>query len=199
MREKIVLKTVGFSPLIVALGAFLFLMAAPSTSMELWQSRAYASNVITLCLVTHIIVMVWFFLKRKWKEATVALLCLPMLFLVAFIGAMLVGPDIGSIKDEVAAAVARPVEELKCLGGNLSRESIVLFECRQKLDVSGGNVCQVGEDESIYERISEIAIGFNVPLQRRYDAWRIRLDCDTILIVDDGVCQVVIFMGRVCL
>lgn len=63
----------------------------------------------------------------------------------------------------------------------------------------GGNVCQVGEGESIYERINEIAIGFNVPLQRRYDAWRIRLDCDTILIVDDGVRHLVIFMGQVCL
>lgn len=195
MKKQGFFGIIVFLPVVVATCAFLFLVVSSSCVMALWQVRKYASNVIAICMLLHFVIMLGFFLRCNWKGGLVALICLPVLLWAAFLGAMIAGPDIDSIKRDVAKAVSRPIDELECLGGNLSRESIVIWKCKRKLDVTFCNVRSIEKGEPPYVMAQRCVEEFGFHLHRPYKAWKIELNFDTILIVDDGASQLVIFVG----
>ena len=195
MKKQTMFKTVVFLPVVVATCAFLFLLFSPSSMMVLWRPRKFASNIVALCVLLHLVVLLWLLLKRKFKAGVIAATCLPLLLFAAFLGSMLAGPDVASIKSKVSSAVSMPVEELKCLGGMLSRESIVLFACDHEINMSACNACLIGNDEPSYVIARDMALRSGCQLQRPFNVWRINLEFDTILIVDDEIKQFVVFVG----
>ena len=184
------------APLLIGflLAAFVFL--ADPSAMSLWRVRSLAATGVTACLLGHCIAMIVLFAKRRWKSGLSALVILPLFFIIAFLVALMTGPNIEAVTEKVSAATAVPQSEIKCLGGWLRREAILVFEIPkdttlqfEKADATPGN--------EILPYLKECADRLNLQMPAQGKVLRYRLEFDTVYVVYDRDRRLVFFFGMI--
>ena len=184
------------APLLVGflLSAFAFL--ADPSAMSLWPIRSLAAIGVTACLLGHCIAMIVLFVRRRWKSGLIALVILPLFFIIAFLVALMIGPNIEAVTEKISAVTAVPQSEIKCLGGWLSRESIIVFELPKGAPLQIEAADEM-ERNDILPRLKEYADRLNLQIPVQGNVLRYRLEFDTVYVVYDRDHRLVFFFGMI--
>ncbi len=79
------------------------------------------------CLLVQIVIVLGFLAIRKWLMSIVTVGLILLLFFVTVLSALMVGPTIETVQKKVVSTIGVTPSELVCVGGNLRRESTILF------------------------------------------------------------------------
>ena len=170
------------APLLIGflLAAFVFL--ADSSSMSLWRVRSLAANSVVVCLLWHCVAVIVLFARRRWKSELIALVILPLFVIIAFLVALMIGPNIEAVTEKVSAVTAVPQSEIKCLGGWLRRESVIVFELPKGASLQIETADEM-ERNDILLRLKEYADRLNLQMPAQGKVLRYRLEFDTVYVV----------------
>ena len=184
------------APLLIGflLAAFAFL--ADPSAMSLWRVRSLAANGVTACLLGHCIAMIVLFVKRRWKSGLIALAILPLFFIIVFFVALTIGPNIEAVIEKVSAVTAVPQSEIKCRGGWLRREAVVVFELPKGASLQIETADEM-ERSDVLPRLKEYADRLNLQIPVQGKVLRYRLEFDTVYVVYDRDHRLVFFFGMI--
>ena len=140
--------------------------------------------------------MIVLFAKRRWKSGLIALVILPLFFIIAFLVALMTGPNIEAVTEKVSAVTAVPQSEIKCLGGRLSREKVIAFELPKGASLQIETADEM-ERSDILPRLKEYADRLNLQMPAQGKVLRYRLESDTVYVVYDRDYRLVFFFGMI--
>ncbi len=183
-------------PLLVGLLSFAVVYLMDSSIMSLWWLRVHLANCIAMCLLGHCIATICLFLRRHWRNGFISLAMLPFFFFIAFFVALTLGPDIDTVTEKVSAVTAVPQSEIKCLGGNLCRESNLVFKLSKNTQLSKDGA-DIVDANVILPYLKRTADRLNVPMSKHCTILRFRLEFDTIFVVEDASARLAFFYGMV--
>ena len=184
------------TPLLIGVLSSAFVLLADPSAMSLWCLRSFAANSVAVCLLGHFIAMAWLFVRRRWKSGFIALVISPLFFMIAFLVTLKVGPDIESVTAKVSAVTAVPQSEIKCLGGWLQREPILVFELPNEIPLKIDNA-DVIEQNNILLRLTEYAGRLNVRMPSQAKVLRYRSESDTVFVAYDADHRLAFFFGMI--
>ena len=184
------------APLLIGFLSAAFVFLADSSAMSLWRLRALAANSVAVCLLGHCVVVIWLFVRRRWKSGLIALAILPLFFIIAFLVALMIGPNIEAVTEKVSAVTSVPQSEIKCLGGWLRREAVLVFELPKDALLQTETADEM-ERNDILSRLKEYADRLNLQIPAQGKVLRYRLEFDTVYVVYDGDHRLVFFFGMV--
>ena len=169
----------------------------PSSNMRFWEARSLLFYTLVWCLLANLGIIFGFLVMRKWIMSVVTLVSFLLLFTVTLMSGLAIGPSIEAVHATVASAIGLTPSELICVGGNLRRESIILFQRKGTVPFAS-----VGEPVSATDQEAEIVLGVlermnlkannDMPIRVR----KIPLEFDTIYCVICGKEQWVVFFGN---
>ena len=183
-------------PLLVGLLSSAVVYLMDSSIMSLWWLRVHLANCIAMCLLGHCIATICLFLRRHWRNGFISLAMLPFFLFIAFLVALTLGPDIDTVTEKVSAVTAVPQSEIKCLGGNLCRESNLVFKLSKNTQLSKDGA-DIVDANVILPYLKRTADRLNVPMSKHCTILRFRLEFDTIFVVEDASARLAFFYGMV--
>lgn len=140
--------------IICTIMAIIGLESMSPSDMRFWDVRLLIFKSLGWCCLIHLGLAVLFLLMRRWISAISAIL-LSLLFLgVTLIEGLTIGPDLKMVRQEISALTGVTTSELECVGGRLSRESVVVFKVAGIAPFS-----DVGEEISNETTIRSVLIG----------------------------------------
>ena len=184
------------APLLIGFLLAVFVFLGDPSAMSLWRVRSLAATGVTACLLGHCIAMIVLFAKRRWKSGLIALVILPLFFIIAFLVALMTCPNIEAVTEKVSAVTAVPQSEIKCLGGWLRRESVIAFELPKGASLQIETADEM-ERSDILPRLKEYADRLNLQMPAQGKVLRYRLESDTVYVVYDRDCRLVFFFGMI--
>lgn len=134
--------------------AIIGLVAMPSSDMRLWGVRLLIFKSLGWSVLIHLSLAVLFLLLRKWISAISTLLLSLLFFGATLIAGLTIGPDLKTVRQKVSALTGVTTSELECVGGRLSRESVVVFKVAGIAPFS-----DVGEEISDETNIRSVLVG----------------------------------------
>ena len=183
-------------PLLIGILLATFVFLADPSAMSLWRLRSLAANGIVVCLLGHCVAVIELLVRRRWKSGLIALVILPLFFIIAFFVASMIGPTIDAVTEKVSAATAVPQSEIKCLGGWLRREAVIVFELPTGASLQIETADEM-ERSDILPRLKEYADRLNLQLPVQCKVLRYRLEFDTVYVVYDRDHRLVFFFGMI--
>lgn len=102
------------------------------------------------------------------------------------------------IQEKVSKIISVPQECMQCLGGSNRREPIIIFELPIKSEVNLNSAKKVDNIE-LKKYIQRIVRNYGVSLDKKFIAWKINLECDTVIIIKENLRWLIIFNGMVIL
>lgn len=183
---------------VFALIAFVGIKLLPAFDMQIWSIRSFAYQSLGWCCFVHFVIMLGFLLLRKWRQLFMAFGLAILLIAVLILGSLSIGPSIRWVREKTACATDIPFAELVCIGGRLSRESMVVFEvkCGTSLKIIGEEVDR--QDDVTWEAVLH-ALSFvhvRIPANARVVIRRFREEFNTVFMVDVLGKQYAIFFGQ---
>lgn len=140
--------------IICTIMAIIGLESMSPSDMRFWDVRLLIFKSLGWCCLIHLGLAVLFLLMRRWISAISAIL-LSLLFLgVTLIEGLTIGPDLKMVRQEISALTGVTTSELECVGGRLSRESVVVFKVAGVAPFNN-----VGEEISNETTIRSVLIG----------------------------------------
>ena len=185
-----------FAPLLIGFLSAAFVFFADSSAMSLWRLRSLAANSVAVCLLGHCVVVIWLFVRRRWESGFIALVILPLFFIIAFLVALMIGPNIEAVTEKVAAVTSVPQSEIKCLGGWLRREAVLVFELPKGASLQTETADEMERNE-ILPRLKENADRLNLQIPAQGKVLRYRLEFDTVYVVYDRDHRLAFFFGMI--
>ena len=162
--------------------------------MSLWRLRSLAANGVVVCLLGHCVAVIVLFVRRRWKSGLIAFVILPLFFIIAFLVALMIGPNIKAVTEKVSAVIAVPQSEIKCVGGWLRREAILVFEIPKDTTLQFEKADATPEND-ILPYLKECADRLNLQMPAPGKVLRYRLEFDTVFVVYDSDYKLVFFFG----
>ena len=193
---KRTLSVLWLVPLLIGLLSSAVVYWMDSSIMSLWRFRVPLANCIAMCLLGHCIATVWLFLRRHLRNGFISLAILPFFLFIAFLVALTLGPGIDTVTAKVSAVTAVPQSEIKCLGGNLRRESNLIFELPKSTQLRKDGA-DIVDANVILPYLKRTADRLNVPMSKHCTILRFRLEFDTIFVVEDASDRLAFFYGMV--
>lgn len=191
-------KFIYYIPVLVGILAFLFSVCIPASEMQLWCVRIWSALLIGFSFILQASMCFWFLLSRRWKYLLLSS-CFSMMLLLGFILTSLsCGPNIDMIQEKVSKIISVPQECMQCLGGSNRREPIIIFELPIKSEVNLNSAKKVDNIE-LKKYIQRIVRNYGVSLDKKFIAWKINLECDTVIIIKENLRWLIIFNGLVIL
>ena len=184
------------APLLIGFPFAAFVFLADPSAMSLWGVRSFAATSVVVCLLGHCMAMIVLFARRRWKSGLIALVILPVFFIIAFLVALMTGPDIEAVTEKVSAVTAVPQSEIKCLGGWLRRESVIVFELPKGASLQIETADEM-ERNDILLRLKEYADRLNLQMPAQGKVLRYRLEFDTVYVVYGRDHRLVFFFGMI--
>ena len=185
-------------PALVGILAFLFIVCIPASEMQLWGVIIWSVHLIGFSFILQASMCFWFLLNRRWKYLLLSL-CFSIMLLLGFIlTSFLCGSNINTIQEKVSKIISVPQECMQCLGGSNRRESIIIFELPIKSEVDFSSAKKVDNME-LKKYVQRIARTYGVSLDKKFIAWKINLECDTVIIIKENLRWLIIFNGMVTL
>jgi len=181
-------------PLLIGLLLSAFIFFADPSAMSLWRLRSLAATGVAVCLVGHCVAVIVLFVRRHRKCGLIALAIIPIFFLIAFLVALTIGPNIETITEKIAAVTAVPQSEIKCLGGCLRREAVIVFELPKGTSLQIETANEMGTSD-ILSRLKEYADQIHLQMPAPSKVLCYRLEFDTVYVVYDRDRRLVFFFG----
>ena len=100
----------------------------PASNMRFWGVRAVLFLTVGWCCLVHFAIATCYLFMRKWSMSLFAFSLFLLLLGATIVEGLSIGPDIETIRRRTAEATGIPTSDLVCVGGRLSRESIVVFK-----------------------------------------------------------------------
>lgn len=168
----------------------------PRSNMRLWSVRSLVFQSLGWCSLAHLGIMLGFLVMRKWLTSVVALGLFFLLFVATLIVGLTVGPSIETVHEKVAVTMGIPSSELVCIGGQLQRESTVLFHREGDTPFTGKyeEISAKNQDREIVMGVLEwmnVQIDKGTPIK----VFKFPLEFDTIYCIICGKDQWVVFFG----
>ena len=183
---------------VCALTAFVGIELLPASDMRMWGIRSFAYQSLGWCCVAYFGIMLGFLLLRKWRKLFMAFgLAVPLI--VAFIlGSLSIGPSIRWIREKTACATGVPFCELVCVGGRISRESVVVFEvkCGTSPKIIGEEVDRQDETTCAIILHALSFVHVEIPASAGIVIRRFHEEFNTVFMVDILDKQYAIFFGQ---
>lgn len=126
----------------------------PPSDMRLWGVRLVIFKSLGWCCLVHLGLAVLLLLLRKWLSAISALLLSLLFFGITLIEGLTIGPDLKTVRQKVSALTGVSTSDLECVGGHLSRESVIVFKVAGIAPFS-----DVGEEISNEANIRPVLVG----------------------------------------
>ena len=167
-----------------------------SSMMSLWRIRIHLANCIAMCLLGPCITTICLFIRRCWRKGFISLAMLPFFLAIAFLVALILGPDIDTVIAKVSTITSIPQSEIQCLGGNLHRESRVLFRHEGNSPLTG-KYEEVSPKSQAYEIVMDFLKHMNVNMDKDVSVRILKfpLEFDTVFCVICGKEQWMVFYG----
>ena len=184
------------APLLIGFLLATFVFLADPSAMSLWRLRSLAANGVVVCLLGHCVAVIVLLVRRRWKSGLIALVILPLFFIFSFLIVSMIGPTIEAVTEKVSAATAVPQSEIKCLGGWLRREAVIVFELPKGASLQIETADEM-ERNDILPRLKKYADRLNLQMPARCKVLRYRLEFDTVYVVYDRDHRLVFFFGMI--
>ena len=181
-------------PLLIGFLLTAFVFLADPSAMSLWRLRSLAANGVVVCLLGHCVAVIVLLVRRRWKSGLIAFVILPLFFIIAFLVALMIGPNIKAVTEKVSAVIAVPQSEIKCVGGWLRREAILVFEIPKDTTLQFEKADATPEND-ILPYLKECADRLNLQMPAPGKVLRYRLEFDTVFVVYDSDYKLVFFFG----
>lgn len=181
-----------------ALTAFVGIEFLPASDMRLWGFRSFAYQSLGWCCLVHIGIVFGFLLLRKWRKFFVAMGLTISLIFALLLGSLSIGPNLRWVREKTASATDIPLIELVCIGGRLSRESVVVFEVKGETSPKNIGEEVSRQDDTSWEIILHVFsfVNVRIPANAEIKIRRLHEDLNTIFIVDVHGKQYAIFFGQ---
>ena len=183
-------------PLLIGVFLSVVVYWMDSSMMSLWRIRIHLANCIAMCLLGHCITTICLFIRRCWRKGFISLAMLPFFLAIAFLVALILGPDIDTVIAKVSTITSIPQSEIQCLGGNLHRESRVLFRHEGNSPLTG-KYEEVSPKSQAYEIVMDFLKHMNVNMDKDVSVRILKfpLEFDTVFCVICGKEQWMVFYG----
>ena len=170
---------------------------SPSSNMRFWNIRSLLFQILSWCLLVNLGIILGFLVIRKLIMSVVTVVSFLLLFTATLMVGLTIGPSIESVHTTVASAIGITPSELICIGGNLRRESIILFQHKGAVtfDSRGEPVSETDQETGIVLGVLErmnLKTNNEMPIKVR----KFPLEFDTIYCVICGKEQWVVFFGN---
>ena len=155
-------------------------------------------NLLLVCVLIQLVVSIWILVKGRLLFSFLSFLLTFVLFCFLFLSVLLVGPSVTNIKKTIETTAHIPSESLKCIGGRLFREAVVVFSCEgvpPALDLSE----DASGEPSVVETIGRISVLEGIALGNVQEIRRYPLETSTLLVVRNESGYLVFYLSKVVL
>ena len=169
----------------------------PSSDMRFWNIRVLIFRSLGWCCLVHLGIVLTFLVMRKWLKSVLALGLLLLLFAAILIEGLTIGPDIDTVRRITAEVTGIQAPNLVCVGGRLSRESIVVFK------VNGNTLLNKVYEEVPPESNTRQILIKELDLQNVHPSWssqtkvlKFSMEFNTVFAMSSGDEWWIVFFGN---
>ena len=190
---------IALVPVLGGMVGFALSMIMSPSDMRFWKWRADIVALMGYCCLIQGCLAIWFLIRRFWRRCLIMGGLFAFLAFLTYLALLGSGPDIENIRTKAASVTGCQPSGLVCLGGRLSRESVVLFKPQNGFEPSENFTPIPADDRETYRSLEETLEWLkvsNVPGSRIL-AFRCRLEFDTLFAVHRAGEWWLLFWGNV--
>lgn len=167
-----------------------------ASNVRFWNVRSLMLQSLGWCLLVQIVIVLGFLAIRKWMMSIVTVGLIMLLFFATVLSALMVGPTIETVQKKVVSTIGVTPSELVCVGGNLRRESTILFRYNGSAPFTNmGELVSIKDQDvgivlGVLERMN-VKVSNDMPIK----VLKFPLEFDTIYCVICGKERWIVFFG----
>ena len=190
---------IALAPVLGGLVGFALSIILSPSDMRFWKWRADIVPLMGYCCLIQGCLAIWFLIRRFWRHCLMMVGLFVFLAFLTYLALLGSGPDVETIRAKAASVTGCQPSGLVCLGGRLSRESVVLLKPENGFEPSENFTPIPADDRETYRMLEGTLEWLKVSGApgSRLSAFRCRLEFDTLFAVHRGGGWWLLFYGNV--